>query len=105
MTIVSIKVLNCDKRVNHLGWPALMCNMGVIVATMLVLQNMRFHQHTGVGDLVTCFGGKLLKVIQGMGQGSRNVPPLSIPTDFSGYKLLQKTWIWSSHWRSKARYI
>ena len=64
--------------------------MGVIVATMMVLQDMKFHQHTDVGDLVTYFGRKLPKGIQGMGQGSRNYPPVSIPTDLSEYELLQK---------------
>ena len=85
MMTISIKALNCYNRMSHLVWSALIGNVGVIVATMLVLQSMKFHQHTGVGDSVTYFGGKLLKVIQGMGQGSSNAPPVLIPTDFSEY--------------------
>ena len=80
MKVVSVDAAQCYVRVNHvimaLVWYALIGMMGPILVLLHCMQNMRLFQRTGFGDSTTFLdGGRLLKYLMGLGQGSRGAPP------------------------------
>ena len=94
MVVVSVDIAQCYDRVNHmimaLFWLALIGNMAPILVLLHCIQNMRLFQRTGFGNSTTFLdGGRLLKYLMGVGQGSRGAPPSWIQLTSVIVKVLQ----------------
>ena len=102
--IGSIKALNCYNRVNYLVWPAMIDNVWVIIATMLVLQIWNF-----INALVLVTGLYMLgEITKGDSRNRLRQQIFSSSIDPNWFQcvwIASKTWIWSSHWWPKTRCI